>query len=195
MSATASARAVCAVFIATSLDGFISRPDGSIDWLLHANTLVPEGEDCGYAAFMQSVDALVMGRNTFEQVLGFPEWPYEGRKVVVMSRSGVPVPPSLAGKVEVSALSPADLVARLSAEGARRLYIDGGQTIRSFLAAGLIDELTITLIPVLAGEGRPFCGEGMSEVWLSHEGTQTWSFGFVQNRYRVNGPGSPATCR
>jgi len=59
----------------------------------------------------------------------------------------------------------------------------------------LIDELTITLIPVLAGEGRPFCGEGMSEVWLSHEGTQTWSFGFVQNRYRVNGPGSPATCR
>lgn len=189
MTAAASARATCAVFIATSLDGFIARPDGSIDWLLHANNLVPEGEDCGYGAFMQQVDVLVMGRNTFEQVLGFPEWPYEGRKVVVMSRRGVSVPSALAGKVVVSAESPADLVARLSAEGARRLYIDGGQTIRSFLAEGLIDELTITLIPVLLGEGRPLFGAGAGEVWLSHEATQAWPFGFVQNRYRVNQAG------
>lgn len=188
MTASVSARATCVVFIATTLDGFIARPDGSIDWLMHANTLVPEGEDCGYGAFIQRVDALVMGRNTFEQVLGFPEWPYEGRKVVVMSRRGVSVPPALAGKVVVSSESPVDLVTRLSAEGERCLYIDGGQTIRSFLAEGLIDELTITLIPVLLGMGRPLfdADVGAGEVWLSHEATQAWPFGFVQNRYRVN---------
>jgi len=178
MSATAS------VFIATSLDGFIARVDGSIDWLLQAQATVPPGEDCGYQAFMNTVDGLVMGRKTFEQALDFDPWPYTGKQVVVLSRQGVAVPAALCDSVSVSAEAPADLLARLSAAGARRLYIDGGQTIQGFLRAGLIDELIITVIPVLLGAGRPLFGPLDADVALTHVETRAYPFGFVQSHYR-----------
>lgn len=75
----------CSVFIATSLDGFISRDDGSIDWLMQANTLVPPGEDGGYKSFISTVDGLIMGRNSYEKVLSFDEWPYGNLPVVVLN--------------------------------------------------------------------------------------------------------------
>jgi dihydrofolate reductase len=171
------------VFIATSLDGFISRSDGSIDWLNEANALVPSGEDCGYKAFFASIDVLVMGRNTFDLVRTFDAWPYGDKRVVVMSSRPVEIPASFPKTVSCSSEAPEALVERLEAEGARHLYIDGGITIQRFLAAGLVDELTITLIPVLLGEGRPLFGPVKKDIRLTHLDTRSYDFGFVQLRY------------
>ncbi|HEY9899612.1 MAG TPA: dihydrofolate reductase family protein [Pantanalinema sp.] len=173
------------VFIATSLDGFIARQDGSIDWLDEANTLVPSGEDCGYHAFIASVDTLVMGRGTFETALGFDAWPYGDKRVVVLSSKRLEIPPELAGTVSASSEAPRELVDRLASEGARHVYVDGGITIQGFLAAGLIDALTLTRIPVLLGEGRPLFGPLTGDVALEHVATKAYDFGFVQSTYRV----------
>lgn len=178
--------AQCSVFIATSLDGFISRSDGSIDWLLRLHNQMPPGEDAGYENFIATIDALVMGRNSFEQVLSFDKWPYGERKVVVMSRSLTSLPPGTPPTVSLTSESPETLVARLSNEGCRRLYIDGGLTIQSFLKAGLIDDLTVTTIPVLIGSGKPLFGELNADVMLEHQATRAYEFGFVQSHYRVS---------
>jgi dihydrofolate reductase len=175
----------CSVFIATSLDGFIARPDGSIDWLNEANALVPPGEDCGYGRFMAGIDALIMGRNTFEQVLTFGEWPYGETPVIVLSRSLTSLPAHLPGTVSLSAEEPLQLVQRLSADGMQHLYVDGGLTIQSFLAAGRIDEITLTLIPVLLGQGKPLFGSMAGDVHLQLLSSHAYDFGFVQNTYRV----------
>lgn len=177
--------AKASVFIATSLDGFIARSDGSIDWLNQANEAVPSGEDCGYAAFMETIDTIVMGRHTFEQVLTFDEWGYGDRPVVVLSKTGVVIPNALREKVSVSSEFPKVLVDRLSTAGAKHLYIDGGQTIQSFLRSGLIQELTITVIPILLGAGKPLFGPLESDVILHHLSTHAYPFGFVQSRYRL----------
>lgn len=142
----------CSVFIATSLDGFISRDDGSIDWLMKANTLAPPGEDCGYKSFISTVDGLIMGRHSYEKVLSFDEWPYGDLPVVVMSSQTITIPEQLRTSVSTSAESPIVLVQRLSKQGAKHLYIDGGLTIQGFLANNLVNEITITLIPVLLEE-------------------------------------------
>jgi dihydrofolate reductase len=173
------------VYIATSLDGFISRSDGSIDWLDEANKLVPEGEDCGFLEFINSVDFLVMGRNSYEKVLSFGEWPYEDKKVVVLSSREVKIQEELKGTVSSSSETPSQLVKRLSDEGAKHLYIDGGITIQRFLAEGLIDELTITIIPILLGEGRRLFGPTVKDIHLIHLRTKPYDFGFVQIKYQV----------
>jgi dihydrofolate reductase len=175
----------CSVFVATSLDGFISRSDGRIDWLNEANALVPPGEDCGFAEFFSTVDALVMGRNTFEQVLSFSEWPYGSKPVVVLSHSLRSLPVQVPATVTLSAEPPATLVERLSAEGLGHLYIDGGLTIQSFLVANLVDEMTITVIPVLLGSGKPLFGSLRSDVNLKLLASRAYDFGFVQTKYRV----------
>ncbi len=173
------------VFIATSLDGFIARPDGNIDWLNQANTVVPDGEDCGYGDFFKAVDVLVMGRNTFEKVLAFNPWPYGDKRVIVLSRRGVVVPEELRKTVSTSAEAVELLVKRLFFEGARCLYIDGGQTIQSFLKAGLISEITITVIPILLGTGKPLFGPLETDIKLKHVSTIAYPFGFVQSKYAV----------
>ena len=176
----------CSVFIATSLDGFISRKDGSIDWLNEANAVVPEGEDCGYAAFMSTVDALVMGRNTFEQVLSFDgKWPYGSTPVIVLSRQMKLLPDDMLDTVSLSADDPKKLVQRLSTKGLNHLYIDGGRTIQSFLSSSLIDEITITVIPILLGEGKPLFGPLSDDVELELVESKAFEFGFVQSKYRV----------
>ena len=157
-------RAKCSVYIATSLDGFISRSDGSIDWLTEASGLVPTGEDCGHAAYMSTVDAIVMGRNTFDQVLTFGKWPYGATPVIVMSRRETPLPDDVPDTVTLSRESPQDLVESASRRGVKHLYIDGGVTIQGFLDQGLIDELTITVIPILLGAGRPLFGPLPNDV-------------------------------
>jgi dihydrofolate reductase len=175
----------CSVFIATSLDGFISRTDGSIDWLNKANAIVPNGEDCGYAQFMSSVDALIMGRNTFEQVLTFGEWAYNSTPVVVLSRHLKTLPSNVPSNVSLSAENPKEIVERLSAQGLKHLYVDGGLTIQSFLVAGLIDEITITVIPVLIGSGKSLFGALSNDVQVEHVESKAFDFGFVQSKYRV----------
>ena len=171
------------VFIATSLDGFISRKDGSIDWLNEANTMVSPGEDCGYKVFAESVDVLVMGRHTFDLVRTFDAWPYGDKRVVVLSSGPVEIPVDWRKTVSSSSEAPDVLLRRLEAEGFRHAYIDGGITIQRFLTAGLIDELTITLIPVLLGEGRPLFGALEKDVKLKLLRTKAYEFGFVQVVY------------
>jgi dihydrofolate reductase len=175
----------CSVYIATSLDGFISRRDGDIDWLNHFDALVPEGEDLGYARFISSVDALVMGRNTFEQVLTFGTWPYGDTPVVVLSHQLKALPEDVPETVSLSADEPEKLVQRLSARGWHHLYVDGGLTIQSFLLAGLIDEIIITVIPILLGEGKPLFGPLAKDLELELVESKAFDFGFVQSKYRI----------
>ena len=173
------------VFIAISLDGFIAREDGSLDWLDAANATVPEGEDCGFVSFMNSVDALVMGRNTYEKVLSFGQWPYENKPVIVLSSRALEIPPNLRDSVEHSSESSEELYERLLNTGLNRLYVDGGLTIQRFLAAGLINDLTITVIPILLGKGKSLFGHLEKDIVLRHISTKAYDFGFTQSTYEV----------
>lgn len=173
------------VYIATSLDGFIARNDGGIDWLNEANATVPEGEDCGFQAFMDSVDALIMGRKTYEQVWSFGEWPYGRTPVVVLSRNPISFPPGVPATVTHSSEPPRDLLERLSKEGAEHVYVDGGTTIQGFLSESLIDEITVTVIPIILGDGIPLFGSIGREISLTHVRTTAFDFGFVQTTYSV----------
>lgn len=175
----------CSVFIATSLDGFISREDGSIDWLMKANTLASPGEDGGYKSFISTVDGLVMGRHSYEQVLSFDEWPYGNLPVVVMSSQAITIPEHLQAFVSATGEDSIALVSRLSEQGLKHLYIDGGVTIQGFLVNNLINELTITLIPILLGSGRSLFGPLKHDIELHHIDTRTFDGGFVQMKYHV----------
>lgn len=168
------------VYIATSLDGFIARPDGAIDWLGEP----PEGEDYGWAEFIAGIDAIVMGRVTFEQVLTFGAWPYEGTPLVVLSRTIDTVPERLRGKAEISSSPPDVLLRELAARGCRRVYVDGGAVIQSFLRDDLIDELVINTLPVLIGEGIPLFGALPGDLAWKHLSTEAYPKGLVMSRYR-----------
>ncbi|MCA9982238.1 MAG: dihydrofolate reductase [Anaerolineales bacterium] len=174
----------CAVYIATSLDGFIARPDGDIDWLMRPEYATEAMEGLSYDEFMSTVDTLVMGRHSFEKVLTFDEWPYAVPVVVLSSRS-VAVPDALHGRVRVMNLTPPALVAKLAGEGKKKLYIDGGQTIQRFLRAGLIDELTITILPLILGDGLPLFGVVGHEIALRLLAATPSPNGFVQVRYAI----------
>jgi dihydrofolate reductase len=171
------------VYIATSLDGFIAREDGAIDWLMEANATVPEGEDCGYVEFMKTIDVLIMGRNTYEQVAGFEPWPYAGKRVVVLTSRGISFPTDTGIQLEASAEPVSILLERLAKEGCRHAYVDGGKVIQSFFSAGLIDRITVTSIPVLLGSGRRLFGAIPRDISLSLESSKAYSFGFVQSTY------------
>lgn len=173
------------VFIATSLDGFIARKNGELDWLDAANAAVPDGEDCGYHSFMQTVDALVMGRKTYEKVISFGEWPYGDKAVTVMSSNPITLPDDAPNTVRHSSEEPRVLCARLLREGVNHVYVDGGNTIQRFLADGLVDDIIITLIPTLLGEGIPLFGPLPTDTALMCVGVKAFEFGFVQVRYRV----------
>jgi len=175
----------CSVYVAVSLDGFIARDDGSVDWLDTANAAMPPGEDCGFKAFFATVDTLVMGRKTFEQVLAWGKWHYGDTPVVVLSRRSASLPAGPPDTVTLSQESPAALVARLAGEGVKHVYVDGGLTIQGFLAQGLIDELTVTVIPILLGTGIPLFGPLPRDVALAHVETRVFGFGLVQHKYRV----------
>ena len=171
------------VFIASSLDGFIARQDDSLDWL---DKQPIAGEDHGYDAFFASIDGLVMGRGSFQKVLSFGEWPYT-KPVVVMSRSlgSNDVPPALRDKVELTDLDPVSLMETLEARGWRRVYVDGGRVIQSFLREDLIADLTLTRIPILLGDGISLFGPVDHDIDLEHLSTQTFPSGLVSSRYRV----------
>ena len=168
------------VFIGTSVDGFIARPDGALDFLPPGG-----GEEHGYEAFMASVDALVIGRGTFETVLKFEEWPYGNKRVVVLSSRPLDFSPVRGGRVEQMGGSPREIVDRLDAQGVRHAYVDGGVTIQRFLRAGLIQRLVITRVPVLIGSGIPLFGVLDADVRLRHVATRAYASGLVQSEYAV----------
>jgi dihydrofolate reductase len=175
------------VFIATSLDGFIARADGALDWLPGADGEASDAEDHGYGAFMAGVDAIVVGRLTFETVLTFAGWPYGARPVVVLSHGPVTIPPERAATVEWMSAPPAEVLRRLAARGARHAYVDGGRTIQAFVAAGLIERLFVTRVPVLLGGGIPLFGPLARDVRLRHVRTQAYPSGLVQSEYALDG--------
>lgn len=174
----------CSVFIAMSLDGFIAREDGSIDWLMKANQLVSPSEDGGYKHFISDVDVIVMGRYSYEKVLSFEPWPY-ALPVLVLSHQTIHVPESLKSKVQRISESPHALVERLSKAGMNHLYIDGGLTIQTFLNEGCIDELIITVVPVLIGQGKRLFGELKEDIELQLIESKNIGECFVQLCYKV----------
>lgn len=172
------------VYIAVSLDGYVARSDRTIDWLTKQKT---EGEEHGYAAFMEGVDGIVMGRGSFETVLGFGvDWPYR-KPVVVMSRTmrEGDLPAELAGRVRVSDLDPLAQMRALRREGWRRAYVDGGRLVQAFVRLGLIDDYVITTVPILIGDGIPLFGALDADVDLELLGVTPFPSGLVQSRYRV----------
>jgi dihydrofolate reductase len=175
----------CSAFVATSVDGFIARPDGDVGWLHRQEYADSDAGGFGYDEFIGSVDVLVMGRASFEKVLSFSEWPYEKLPVVVLSRRNLVIPSHLLGQVRVENLAPGELVAQLEREGARHLYIDGGITIQGFLKAGLLHEITITQVPLILGSGIPLFGSTGVELPLRHRRTTSFGNGFVQTTYDV----------
>jgi dihydrofolate reductase len=169
------------VFIGTSLDGFIARANGAFDFL-------PEGggEPHGYDEFMATVDALVIGRHTFDTVLAFDEWPYGAKPVFVLSTRALgPIPSGAI--VEQMSGTPADIVSRLAARGIGHVYVDGGITIQRFLDAGLIQRLIITRVPVLIGAGIPLFGPLQRDIHLTHVATRQYASGLVQSEYVMTG--------
>jgi dihydrofolate reductase len=168
------------VFIATSLDGFIARANGAIDWLPPGG-----GEEHGYDAFIATVDALVIGRNTFETVLTFGTWPYGKKPVFVLTTRPLPAPAPAGAVLERMSGDPREIVSQLAARGVRHIYVDGGITIQRFLRAGLIQRLIITRIPVLLGDGIPLFGALPGDVALRHVATRQYASGLVQTEYVV----------
>lgn len=173
------------VFIATSLDGYIAREDGSIDWLMDANQLARPGEDCGYKAFIATVDLLIMGRHSFEKVLSFEEWPYGELPVLVLSSSPIDIPEHLKSIVSVANKKPHEVYQELEKMNVKHAYLDGGITIQHFLNAGLVNEITMTMIPTLIGSGRRLFGELEQDIKLHHIATTTYTGGFVQVKYEL----------
>ena len=167
------------VYIARSLDGYTADRDGGLGWLPPP----PPDDDMGYATLMAEVDAVVMGRRTFETVLSFEgDWPY-GKTVYVLSTRRQTVPEALKGKVAFLTGSPAEVVTEVRRRGHERLYVDGGTTIQGFLRADLVDELRLTTVPVLLGGGAPLFGELAVPMSWRHVGSSVHAGGMVQDRY------------
>ncbi|HAT6976735.1 TPA: dihydrofolate reductase [Legionella pneumophila] len=173
------------VFIATSLDGYIARKDGSIDWLMEANSLASPGEDCGYRSFIATIDTIIMGRYSYEKVITFDEWPYGSMPVIVMSSKPIHIPEHLRNIISISNQSPLELASELAHHGIQHVYLDGGITIQRFLQNNLIDEITITMIPVLIGSGRPLFGFLENDIKLKQLSTNSYPGGFVQIKYQI----------
>jgi dihydrofolate reductase len=144
------------VYIACSLDGYIADKNGGIEWLSEIPN--PDKSDFGFSEFLERIDAIIMGRNTFETVLSFGEWPYT-KKVFVLSNTIQSVPDHLHDKAEIIAGDLKNILSDIYKKGFQDLYIDGGNVIQNFLKEDLIDELIITRIPILLGGGTPLFGE------------------------------------
>jgi dihydrofolate reductase len=170
------------VFVGTSVDGFMARLNGDLDFLP-----ADGGEPHGYTEFMATVDALVIGRKTFETVLAYPDWPYGDKRVVVLSSRPLDFSAvrGAKGAVEQMAGAPAEIVAKLAASGVQHIYVDGGITIQRFLRAGLVQRLVITRVPVLIGEGIPLFCSLPRDVQLHHVATKHYPSGLVKSEYEV----------
>lgn len=167
------------VYIGTSLDGFIARKDGNIDWLVQ---FANDEAIHAYEDFISRIDAIVIGRGTFEKALSFPDWPYN-KKVFVLSTSIKKIPAAVLGKITVLSMKPGELPGYLSAQGFSSVYIDGGNVIQDFLKEDLVDELIISTAPVLIGSGIPLFGYLDADLPFRHLSTASYSNGLVRSYY------------
>lgn len=168
------------VYIAMSVDGFIARKNGDVDWL---GAPTPEAME-DFAQLMASIDCVVIGRATYEKVRSFGEWPYT-KPVVVLTSRDLEIPSDLIGSVQTLSGSVREVGDELASQGFEKLYIDGGRTIRSFLNERLVDRLVLTTAPVLLGEGVPLFGPLRTDANLQHVTTRVLTGGFVQSEYRM----------
>lgn len=171
------------VYIGTSLDGFIARTDGNLDWLTQ---FADEDAIHAYEEFMNRIDAIIIGRGTFEKILTFPSWPYE-KKAFVLSASLKHLPDTLRGKATLLSMKPRELLNYLSGMGFSNVYVDGGKVIQSFLNEDLIDELIVSKVPVLIGNGIPLFGFLDTELQFKHARTEVQSNGLVRSYYKRDG--------
>ena len=169
------------VYIATSIDGFIAKKNGDINWLMDVPN--PEGSDFGFNEFMNSVDAIVMGRLTYEQVLKFSEWPYN-KPVFVLSSTLKSVPEFLNDKVNIIKGNPKSIIEKLNSMKYSNLYIDGGKTVQEFLKEDLIDELIITRISILLGDGIPLFSKLINDQKYEHLATEIFNNTLVKSHYK-----------
>lgn len=169
-------------FVATSIDGFIADKDGGIDWLQSIPN--PEQSDLGYNDFIKQMDAIIMGRNTFETVCGFDiDWPYE-IPVFVLSNSLKEVPADYSKNAFLLKGSLSEVLDEIHKKGHNQLYIDGGATIQSFLKEELVDELIITTIPIILGDGIPLFSKLKQSVTLDLVSSKVFNQHLVQSHYR-----------
>ncbi len=182
----------CSAFIATSADGYIATSDGGVDWLETSgkkNVEMGEKSDMGTATYLNSIDCMIMGRKCMEKLSSFnlsPEqWPYGETRIIALSNTVREPPSNLKSRVEMYSGEIPALLTKLEGEGFTHAYIDGGATITSFLALGLINEITITQAPILLGDGKPLFGKISRHIKL--EGAEATAFpnDFVQIKYRV----------
>ena len=171
------------VFIATSMDGYIAREDGDIEWLSSRDD---PSEDHGYNSFIENIDGIVFGRGTYEAVIKMEGWFYS-KPVVVLSSSLKPddIPSNLKDKIQILSASPKEAAKFFENKGWKNVYVDGGKVIQSFLREGLISEMTITQVPVLLGSGRPLFGPLKGDISLVHLETVAFPSGLVQSKYKI----------
>lgn len=187
----------CSAFLATSADGYIATLDGGVDWLQQAAAAHPaltSNTDMGFANYLQTVDCIVMGRRTLEAIakmaLTAQQWPYGELPIIVLSRTIAKLPAHLPGNVRIFSGSIAELVRELTAQGLQHAYIDGGQTICSFIQLNLLEAITITQAPVLLGQGISLFGALTTQVQLAQVHVEVFDNNFVQLRYKIRYPQS-----
>jgi dihydrofolate reductase len=183
----------CSVYIATSVDGYIAREDGSVDWLHSAGNQeadMGENEDMGFGKFINSVDCLIMGRNCMEVIsnmnLTAEQWPYGDVRIIALSNTLKEPPENMKDKVEIYSGDLLELIAKLEHEGFKHAYIDGGKTIQSFLNLKRINEMTLTHIPILLGEGKPLFGKTTQDIKLEQPKATVFPNDLVQIHYKVS---------
>lgn len=183
----------CSVFIAISADGFIAREDGNVEWLHTAGNPaadMADNADMGFNHFIASVDCMIMGRKCMEVIadmnLSDEQWPYGDIKIIALSNTLKEAPKGVEGRVEMYSGNILELVSQLEAEGLKHAYIDGGQTIQAFINLKLINELTLTQVPVLIGKGIPLFAETLKDIKLEHGKAEAFPNDYIQISYHVN---------
>ena len=170
------------VFVGVSVDGFLARRNDALDFLDSGGS-----EPHGYDEFIATVDTHVIGRRTFDVVLGLGEWPYGEKRVVVLSGAPLDLSPVRGRNVEQMGGDPFEIAAELERSGAQHVYLDGGVTIQRFLRAGLVDRLTVSRVPILIGQGMPLFGALDHDIRLKHVATRSFAGGLVKTEYEVVG--------
>ncbi len=169
------------VFIAQSLDGFIAKKDGDIEWLNEASQKAKD-EDLGYESFMESCDYLIMGKNSFMKVLSFDTWPYDGEKVIVVSSTLKRLPEDIKN-VTLFNGDIKDLHTKLKNENCKKLYIDGGKLISSFLNENLVTDITVTNIPIFLGKGIKLFNNVNTKLQFKAKESTVFPSGLVKIKY------------